>query len=105
MQKPKKDQIEKVCNEMLQRVKKADRKYVETISLQFAIKNYDRRKDKSIYGTVHVVHPPKLSVKICYLGDLHTKQAEALGIPFMTCEEVSTTGRNTKFWEKRGLRY
>ncbi len=62
----------------------SQRKFVETIDLQFTLKNYDPQRDKRFSGTLLLPHIPRPKMKVCIFGDqLHIDQAKVLGVPSM----------------------
>lgn len=51
-----------------------DRKFVETVELQIALKDYDPQKDKRFVGSVRLPNVPRPKLKICIIAD--AKHAE-----------------------------
>ncbi len=49
------------------------RKFLESVELQIALKNYDPQKDKRFSGTYRLPHVTR-KMKLCVLGDQVTKQ-------------------------------
>jgi large subunit ribosomal protein L10Ae len=49
--------------------KKKDRKFVETVELQIALKDYDPQKDKRFVGSVRLPNVPRPQLKICLIAD------------------------------------
>ena len=45
------------------------RKFLETIELQFALKNYDPQKDKRFSGTFKLPVVPRPNMKICVIAN------------------------------------
>ena len=54
--------------------KKKDRKFIETVELQIALKDYDPQKDKRFVGSVRLPNVPRPQLKICLIAD--AKHAE-----------------------------
>ncbi len=54
--------------------KKKDRKFVETVELQIALKDYDRQKDKRFVGNVNLPNVKRPQFKIRLIAD--AKQEE-----------------------------
>merc|ERR1712189_89805 len=65
------------------------RKFIETVELQVALKNYDPQKDKRFSGTVKLKNIPRRNLKVCVLGDeSHCDQARANNVPCMDVESL-----------------
>merc|ERR1712031_145908 len=77
------------------------RKFVETIELQIALKDYDTQRDKRFSGTVKLPHVPRMRMKICILGDaVHCEQAQQLGLPFKSVDDLKKLNKNKKLVKK-----
>ena len=73
------------------------RNFLQTIELQIGLKNYDPQRDKRFAGSVRLPHVPKPKMTVCVLGDqVHCDQAQALGIPFMSVEDLKKLNKNKK---------
>ncbi|XP_065186339.1 large ribosomal subunit protein uL1-like [Sycon ciliatum] len=82
------------------------RKFVETVELQIALKNYDPQKDKRFSGTVRLKHIPRPKLRICVFGDQqHCDEAKAAGFPFMDAEALKKLNKNKKLVKKLGKKY
>jgi len=58
------------------------KKFVETIELQIALKNYDPVKDKRFSGTIRLPVAPRTKFTICIIGDAkHMGEAKVAGVP------------------------
>jgi large subunit ribosomal protein L10Ae len=67
------------------------RKFIETIELQVALKNYDPSKDKRFAGSMALPNECKRSMTICVLGDqIDCDKAAKIGMPFMSIEGKPT---------------
>jgi len=65
------------------------RNFVETIEIQFMLKNYDPARDKRFSGTLKLPFVPRPRYKVCILGDAkHCDMAKAEGIPCMDVEAL-----------------
>lgn len=53
---------------------KKERKFIETVELQVALKDYDPQKDKRFVGSVRLPNVPRPKLKICIIAD--AKHAE-----------------------------
>lgn len=82
------------------------RKFVETVELQVALKNYDPQKDKRIYGTIRLPHTPRPKFKVCIFGDAaHISEAEAAGIPTRSVEQLTLLKKDKKKVKKLAKQY
>jgi len=67
------------------------KKFVETIELQVALKNYDPNKDKRFSGTLRLPIPPRKpqKFKVCIIGDAkHMEEAKTAGVPVMSQDDL-----------------
>merc|ERR1712226_1394631 len=77
------------------------RKFIETIELQIALKDYDTQRDKRFAGTVKLPHVPRPRMKICVLGDaVHCDQAQKQNIPFKSVDDLKKLNKNKKLVKK-----
>ena len=77
------------------------RKFLETIELQFALKNYDPQKDKRFSGTFKLPIVPRPNMKICVIANaIHAEKAEAAGFEFRTEEDLKKFNKNKKIVKK-----
>jgi large subunit ribosomal protein L10Ae len=82
------------------------RKFLETVELQIALKNYDPQKDKRFSGTVKLRHIPRPKFRICVLGDQqHCDEANANNLPFMDAEALKKLNKNKKLVKKLAKSY
>ncbi|CAH1250573.1 RPL10A [Branchiostoma lanceolatum] len=82
------------------------RKFVETVELQIALKNYDPQKDKRFSGTVKLRHTPRPKYRVCMLGDQqHVDEAKANDIPCMDVESLKKLNKNKKLVKKLAKKY
>merc|ERR1712196_385834 len=82
------------------------RKFVETIELQIGLKDYDTQRDKRFAGTVKLPHVPRMRLKVCILGDaVHCEQAQNLGLPFRSVDDLKKLNKNKKLVKKLALQY
>jgi large subunit ribosomal protein L10Ae len=90
--------IDSVLNHSLN-VKK--RKFIETIELQIALKNYDPNKDKRFTGSIRLPKVPKTKFAVCVLGDAkHMEDAEKAKIECMSVEDLKKMNKNKKLVKK-----
>ena len=101
-----KDTLYECVNGVLERSRKKKRKFVETVELQVALKNYDPQKDKRFSGTVKLKHIPKPRFRICILGDQqHCDEATANEIKSMDAEALKKLNKNKKLVKKLAKSY
>lgn len=73
------------------------RKFVETVELQVALKNYDPQKDKRFSGTVKLKNIPRPKFRVCILGDQqHCDEAAANNLPFKSADDLKKLNKNKK---------
>ena len=73
------------------------RKFLETVELQIALKNYDPSRDKRFAGTVRLKYVPRPKFKVCVLGDeKHCDEAKANNIPSMTLDDLKKLNKEKK---------
>merc|ERR1712187_891424 len=77
------------------------RKFLETVELQIALKDYDTQRDKRLAGTIKLQHVPRPRMKICVLGDaVHCEQAQRSNVPFKSVEDLKKLNKNKKLVKK-----
>merc|ERR1712226_180718 len=77
------------------------RKFLETVELQIALKDYDTQRDKRFAGTIKLPHVPRPRMKICVLGDaVHCEQAQRSNLPFKSVEDLKKLNKNKKLVKK-----
>jgi large subunit ribosomal protein L10Ae len=82
------------------------RKFAETVELQIGLKNYDPQRDKRFSGTVKLPNVPKPKMKLCILADAaHIDQAKAIGLEFMSVDDLKKLNKNKKLIKKLGEIY
>jgi len=82
------------------------RKFLETVELQIALKNYDPSRDKRFAGTVRLKYVPKPKFRVCVLGDeKHCDEAKANNIPAMTLEDLKKLNKENKKVKKLANAY
>lgn len=73
------------------------RNFVESVELQFGLKNYDPARDKRFGGSVRLPTCPRPKMTVCVLGDqLHCDQAKAADIPFRNVDDLKKLNKNKK---------
>merc|ERR1711861_87257 len=57
-------------------------------------------------GTVKLPHIPRMRLKVCILGDaVHCEQAQNLGLPFRSVDDLKKLNKNKKLVKKLALQY
>ena len=75
-------------------VKGKKRKFVETIDLQIALKNYDPQRDKRFSGTFKLPVVPRPNLKCCIIGNaVHCEEAERIGVDTHVLGEAAWADR------------
>jgi large subunit ribosomal protein L10Ae len=101
MSKLNTDNLKKALVLILEGAEAKKRKFLETVELQVALKDYDTSRDKRFSGTVKLQHVPRPRMKICVLGDVvHCEQAQKAGIPFKSVEDLKKLNKNKKLVKK-----
>merc|ERR1711871_1467658 len=93
--------LKKAITTVLDGSKEKPRKFLETVELQIALKDYDTARDKRFAGTVKLPHVPRPRMKICVLGDaVHCEGAQRANIPFKSVEDLKKLNKNKKLVKK-----
>jgi len=95
------DNLKKALAAVLEGSETKKRKFLETVELQVALKDYDTQRDKRFSGTVKLQHVPRPRMKVCVLGDaVHCDQAQKAGVPFKSVEDLKKLNKNKKLVKK-----
>eukprot|EP00614_Pseudopedinella_elastica_P005995 CAMPEP_0172595532 /NCGR_PEP_ID=MMETSP1068-20121228/15108_1 /TAXON_ID=35684 /ORGANISM="Pseudopedinella elastica, Strain CCMP716" /LENGTH=224 /DNA_ID=CAMNT_0013394105 /DNA_START=81 /DNA_END=755 /DNA_ORIENTATION=+ len=87
-------------------IKGKQRKFVETIELQVALKNYDPNRDKRFSGTFKLPTIPRPNLKMCVLGSaVHCEEAERIGVDHKSVEDLKKFNKNKKIIKKFAKKY
>ncbi|KAL1478579.1 hypothetical protein MTO96_016182 [Rhipicephalus appendiculatus] len=82
------------------------RKFLETVELQIALKNYDPQKDKRFSGTVKLKHIPRPKFQVCVLGDQQPcDEAKANNLACMDTEALKKLNKSKKLVKKLAKKY
>merc|ERR1712056_84874 len=93
--------LKKGIVQVLDGTKEKPRKFLETVELQIALKDYDTQRDKRFAGTIKLPHVPRPRMKICVLGDaVHCEQAQRSNLPFKSVEDLKKLNKNKKLVKK-----
>nr|CDS15371.1 60S ribosomal protein L10a [Echinococcus granulosus] len=100
-----KDVMAKEIEDMLSySLKVRRRKFLETVELQVALKNYDPQRDRRFAGTVRLKHTPRPKFSVCVLGDQqHCDEAKANNIPCMDVDELKKLNKDKKLVKKLSM--
>lgn len=107
--------MSKVSTELLQEAiaavlqdakKDKPRKFVQTIELQFGLKNYDPNKEKRFSGQLVLPVAPKTKVKVCVIGtEDHVGASKAVGMGGMTQDDLKLLNKDKKKVKKLAQSY
>merc|ERR1712190_596884 len=87
--------------QILDGTKEKPRKFLETVELQIALKDYDTQRDKRFAGTIKLPHVPRPRMKVCVLGDaVHCEQAQRSNLPFKSVDDLKKLNKNKKLVKK-----
>jgi len=82
------------------------RKFVETIELQIALKNYDPNKDKRFAGAIRLPTVPRQKFTVCVIGDAkHLGECKDAKIPSMSEDDLKKMNKNKKLVKKMAKQY
>jgi len=106
MSKLSPDTVSEAITAILKHSAEAKRKFVETIELQVALKNYDTTKEKKLAGTVRLPIAPKLKYSVCVIGDAkHLEDAKKANIPSMSQDDLKKLKKDKKLVKKLAAQY
>jgi len=95
------ENLKKAIQAVLDGAEEKKRKFLETVELQIALKDYDTQRDKRFSGTVKLPHVPRPRMKVCVLGDaVHCEQAQKAGVPFKSVDDLKKLNKNKKLVKK-----
>mmetsp|Transcript_30158 Transcript_30158/g.72884 ORF Transcript_30158/g.72884 Transcript_30158/m.72884 type:complete len:231 (+) Transcript_30158:142-834(+) len=82
------------------------RNFTETVEIQITLKNYDPQRDKRFSGTFRLPSIPRPNLKCCMLGNAaHCEQADRIGIPHMSVDDLKKLNKNKKLVKKLAKKY
>ena len=90
------------------REKTKERKFVQTVELQVALKDYDPQKDKRFVGSVRLPNVPRPNLKICLIADQkHADEVAAnnIGIDVVNMDELKKFNKDKKLIKKWAKKY
>jgi len=95
------DNLKKALQAVLDGAQTKKRKFLETVELQIALKDYDTQRDKRFSGTVKLPYVPRPRMKVCIIGDaVHCEQAQKAGAPFKSVDDLKKLNKNKKLVKK-----
>jgi len=101
MSKLNTDALAEAVSAILKHSEEKKRGFIETIELQFALKNYDPNKDKRFSGSLRLPIAPKLKFKVAIIGDQkHIDEAKAAGVPAMSQDDLKKLKKDKKLVKK-----
>jgi len=106
MSKLNAEALAEAVSAILKHSEEKKRGFVETIELQFALKNYDPNKDKRFSGSLRLPIAPKLKFKVAIIGDQkHIDEAKAAGVPAMSQDDLKKLKKEKKLVKKLAKSY
>jgi large subunit ribosomal protein L10Ae len=100
------DTLQTAVSEIKKAAAKNKRKFLETIELQVALKNYDPNKDKRFAGAVKLPFVPRPKYKVAIIGDdKHAHECKEKKIPFYTADDLKKMNKNKKAVKKMAQAY
>jgi len=95
------DGLKKAIVSVIEGSQERKRKFLETVELQIALKDYDVQRDKRFAGTVKLPHVPRPRMKVCILGDaVHCDAAQKNNLPFKSVDDLKKLNKNKKLVKK-----
>lgn len=97
MSKLSAEAVQEAVIAILANAQQKKRKFVESVELQIALKNYDPQKDKRFTGTVVLPYITKSKFRVCIIGDAkHSLEAQKLGMDTRTEDDLAKLKKNKK---------
>jgi len=82
------------------------RKFVETVELQIALKNYDPNKDKRFAGSIRLPAVPRPKFTVCVIGDAkHLGEAKDQKVPAVSEDDLKKLNKNKKAVKQLAKKY
>jgi ribosomal protein L1 len=103
MSKVSSDTLQEAVQAVVAHAKEHKKKFVETIELQIALKNYDPVKDKRFSGVLRLPVIPRKKFTVCVIGDAkHIEDCKAKGVPFASQDDLKKLKKDKKLVKKFG---
>merc|ERR550525_735099 len=102
------EEIQSILEEAKERneKRKEGRRFVETIEVQIGLKGFDPARDKRINASTMLPQAPKTKYRFCLFGnEAQCKEAEEMGLPFKTVDELKGFKRNKKLVKKMSKQF
>jgi len=100
------DVVQSAVAEVKKTAAKNKRKFLETVELQVALKNYDPNKDKRFGGAVKLPFVPRPKYSVCIIGDdKHAHECKEKKVPFLTADDLKKMNKNKKAVKKMAQQY
>jgi len=97
MSKISSDILQDAIAAVLKASKTKSRKFLETVELQFGLKNYDPNKDARISGAIVLPEVPRPAFKVCIIGNQqHIDNSKAAGLESMSQDEIKLLNKDKK---------
>merc|ERR1719272_1610934 len=101
MSKLSSETVSEAINEILKFSEEKKRKFVETIELQVALKNYDSQKDARFSGNLRLPKAPRERMTVCVIGnESDIEKASSAGIPSKSVADLQKLNKNKKLVKK-----
>ncbi|XP_054933771.1 large ribosomal subunit protein uL1-like isoform X1 [Dermacentor andersoni] len=96
----------KCVNDVLDAATKKRRKFLETVDLLVALKDYNFQKYKRVSGVVKLPHVLKPNIRACLIGyEAEREEAKANNLYFMDCDKAKKLNGRRKAIERLAARY
>ncbi|XP_075531960.1 large ribosomal subunit protein uL1-like isoform X2 [Dermacentor variabilis] len=96
----------KCVNDVLDAATKKRRKFLETVDLLVALKEYNFQKYKRVSGVVKLPHVLKPNIRACLIGyEAEREEAKANHLYFMDCDKAKKLNGRRKAIERLAARY
>jgi len=86
-----------------------ERKFLQTVEIQIALKDYDPQKDKRFVGSVRLPNVPRPNMKICLIADQkHQDEANAAGlehVDIISLDALKKFNKDKKLIKKWAKKY
>eukprot|EP00760_Papus_ankaliazontas_P033660 PhM_4_TR655/c0_g1_i1/m.28208/K02865/RP-L10Ae, RPL10A; large subunit ribosomal protein L10Ae len=80
---------------------KKKRKFVESVDIQFNLKNYDAQKDKRFSGSVRLPHIARPRFRVCVIADAaHQEEAQKKNLLNVNMDDLKKLNKNKKLVKK-----
>jgi len=106
MSKIASDTVEEAIALILKNSEEKKRKFIETIELQVALKNYDPQKDARFSGTLTLPSIPRERFTVCVLGNAKDiEKSQSAGVDSKSVDDLKKLNKNKKLVKKLAAQY